>query len=133
VGPPALIAETPGNSEPLLTVSFAGSRKRVGNFVQEHLMDLFFACRHGEVPRESNSVVAVNTLSETSFRVVPSKVPILERVLDKELSRLDFYPIQLSHTGRVVRSRLTRMDLSTRWGKPKSQARVDKSLYNRIH
>lgn len=97
-------------------MAFPDTGKCVGNLVEKNLFHFVRAGGLTEVARERYPILAVDALTKTCLRVVPSKAPLVEPVLGKELACSRFHPEILSHTGRVTREGTHWLDLSTfRW------------------
>lgn len=84
---PTPVTEGAGNGEPPPAVALAGPGKRVGNLVEENLIDFVHVRALAEIARERDPLLAVDALAKACLCVVPSKAPLVESVLGQELTR----------------------------------------------
>lgn len=75
MGAPPDISELLGNGPPATTVSFCGPRDGVGDFVEEHLVDLVIVSGVGKVPGDGDAFFLMVTLAKAGFGVVEIKTP----------------------------------------------------------
>lgn len=92
VGSPAVISEFASNLFPLATVSRVGASNRMGNLVEEYLVDFVVVGGGGEVARYRDSFSAVVTQPKTSLGMVKVKAPLIIEVKSDERFCPDPYP-----------------------------------------
>ncbi len=64
-------------------MAFFRSGKRVGNFVQNNLLDVVLAVGHTEMAGQADAVALVVALAKTGLRVIESKTPLVQVVFQK--------------------------------------------------
>ena len=73
----SVVAKLCRDSAPLRPVSRAGPGQGVGDFVQQHLVDVIVAFTLREVSRQGDASLRMIALTKARFRVVKSKRPAL--------------------------------------------------------
>ena len=71
----ANVAEVASDASPLRSVTGLVPRERVGDLVQQRLVDLMFAVLHREISRNADALLCVVAQTRASFCVVEPKGP----------------------------------------------------------
>lgn len=65
-------------------MALCGSGQRVGNLVQNHLLDVLFAVARAEMSGHGDALAPVVTLAKTRLGVIKPKTPGVQVVLAKQ-------------------------------------------------
>ena len=101
VGAPADISEAGGDRLPPRPVGSSRPGDGMGNFVQEHLMDVVVIKSRGEMPRHGDALFGESTHAGAGLGVVESEAPGWVEVQGDERIRPPSHSLEISHAGRL--------------------------------